>query len=202
MIRAMGRSESDWLDLSTGINPHPWEAPTPPPANWYQLPDLHDGLVEAAAAYYASDAVLPVPGSQSALTMLPWLRGRSRVAVIDPGYSEHAAAWARAGHGVVPLSSPQLSGGARHPAPDGGGVGDEGPWFAGGPRRPQRGGERGASLADALDGVRVGGRVGSGRLRVHAVDCVGRRISVWLPAPETPPKPRQKGPQNRTRSVR
>lgn len=112
MVRAMGRPEQDWLDLSTGINPHPWEAPTPPPATWYQLPDPHDGLAEAAAAYYGSDAILPVPGSQSALAMLPWLRGRSRVAVIDPGYSEHAAAWMRAGHDVVPLSSPQLSGGA------------------------------------------------------------------------------------------
>jgi cobalamin biosynthetic protein CobC len=112
MVRAMGRPESDWLDLSTGINPHPWEAPTPPPATWYQLPDPHDGLVEAAAAYYGSESILPVPGSQSALAMLPYLRSRSRVAVIDPGYSEHAAAWSRAGHDVVPLSSPQLAGGA------------------------------------------------------------------------------------------
>ena len=112
MVRAMERPESDWLDLSTGINPHPWEAPTPPPATWYQLPDQHDGLVEAAAAYYGSEAILPIPGSQSALAMLPYLRARSRVAVIDPGYSEHAAAWLRAGHDVVPLSSPQLAGGA------------------------------------------------------------------------------------------
>ena len=112
MVRALGRPASEWLDLSTGVNPHGWAAPTPPPSAWYCLPDPHDGLAEAASGYYGTEALLPVPGSQAALALLPFLRARSRVAVIDPGYSEHAAAWARAGHDVVPLSSPQLAGGA------------------------------------------------------------------------------------------
>ncbi len=112
MVQALGQPEADWLDLSTGINPHGWDAPTPPPSAWHRLPDANDGLHEAAAAYYGSDGLLAVPGTQAALALLPRLRARSRVAVIDPGYSEHAAAWARVGHDVVPLSTPQLAGGA------------------------------------------------------------------------------------------
>lgn len=112
MVRRLGLPEADWLDLSTGINPHTWAAPTPPPEAWARLPDPHDGLIEAAQSYYGTSALLPVPGSQAALSLLPRLRGQSRVAVIAPGYAEHGAAWKRAGHEVVPLSAPQLAGGA------------------------------------------------------------------------------------------
>lgn len=112
MVRRLGLPEAQWLDLSTGINPHAWAAPTPPPEAWQRLPDLHDGLTEAAQACYGTDVILPVPGTQAALAVLPFLRARSRVAVITPGYAEHGAAWTRAGHDVVPLSSAQLAGSA------------------------------------------------------------------------------------------
>jgi len=112
MMQRLGMPEADWLDLSTGINPHAWSAPTPPPRIWQRLPDPHDGLDRVAAAYYGSDALIPVPGTQAALALLPLLRERSRVAVISPGYAEHGAAWSRAGHDVVPLSAAQLAGGA------------------------------------------------------------------------------------------
>lgn len=111
-MRRLGMADADWMDISTGINPHAWAAPTPPPEIWQRLPDRHDGLLAAACAYYGTEALLPVPGSQAALAVLPFLRARSRVAVIAPGYAEHGAAWARAGHDVVPLSSAQLAGGA------------------------------------------------------------------------------------------
>lgn len=112
MVRDLGLSEADWLDLSTGVNPHGWAAPTPPPSVWQRLPDVHDGLLEAAREYYGTDELRPVPGSQAALAVLPWLCKRSRVGMISPGYAEHRAAWSRAGHDVVPLSSAQLAGGA------------------------------------------------------------------------------------------
>ena len=51
VMRALGMPDADWLDLSTGINPHAWSAPTPPPECWHRLPDPHDGLLEAARAY-------------------------------------------------------------------------------------------------------------------------------------------------------
>jgi cobalamin biosynthetic protein CobC len=109
MVRVLGRPEGEWLDLSTGVNPHPWDAPTPPPACWSRLPDSGDGLLEAAVGYYGTGSLLATPGSQAALALLPFLRAPSRVAVIDPGYAEHAAAWKRAGHEVVPISSAQLA---------------------------------------------------------------------------------------------
>lgn len=112
MVRGLGRPEGDWLDLSTGVNPHPWDAPTPPRACWSRLPHGHDGLIEAARHYYGADQPLPVPGTRAVLALLPFLRGRSRVAVVDPGYSEHSVAWHRAGHEVVPVSNAQLASGA------------------------------------------------------------------------------------------
>lgn len=93
---------SDWLDLSTGINPQGWPVPALPPQAWQRLPEADDGLERAAAAYYGTAQVLPVAGSQAAIQALPWLRdrGRGRVGVFSPSYAEHAHAWRRAGYQV------------------------------------------------------------------------------------------------------
>lgn len=94
----------DWLDLSTGINPNGWPVPEAPPSCWSRLPEDDDGLEQAARDYYDTRHVLPVAGSQAAIQALPRLRTRSRVAVLDPGYAEHACAWRRAGHAVMSTS--------------------------------------------------------------------------------------------------
>ncbi len=94
---------SDWLDLSTGINPTGWPVPAPPAACWVRLPEDNDGLEQAARDYYGAEHVLPVAGSQAAIQALPGLRPPSRVAVLDPGYTEHAAAWRRVGHVIAPV---------------------------------------------------------------------------------------------------
>lgn len=91
---------SDWLDLSTGINPCGWQVPEIPAACWARLPEDQDGLVPAARAYYETEHLLPVPGSQAAIQAIPQLFARTRVAVLAPGYAEHAQAWRRAGHEV------------------------------------------------------------------------------------------------------
>lgn len=108
---------SDWLDLSTGINPQGWPVPTGVDL-WSRLPEDDDGLEQAAAAYYAastcSDAehgigtLLPVAGSQAAIQALPRLWPRSRVGVIAPGYNEHGHAWTQAGHQVRPLTATEI----------------------------------------------------------------------------------------------
>ncbi len=36
--RHYGRPRSEWLDLSTGINPRPYPAPVPSPDAWHRLP--------------------------------------------------------------------------------------------------------------------------------------------------------------------
>ena len=94
----------EWLDLSTGINPDGWAVPQLSPECWLRLPQENDGLEVAAAQYYGSQQLLPVAGSQAAISKLPLLRRPSRVGVISPGYSEHARSWQSAGHEVVALN--------------------------------------------------------------------------------------------------
>ncbi|MEW8357406.1 MAG: threonine-phosphate decarboxylase CobD [Candidatus Thiodiazotropha sp.] len=98
----------DWLDLSTGINPNGWPVPAIPAACWARLPEDDDGLEQAARSYYGAEHVLPVAGSQAAIQTLPRLRPPSRVAVLDPGYAEHAYAWRNAGHAVNTVAAERL----------------------------------------------------------------------------------------------
>jgi cobalamin biosynthetic protein CobC len=97
---------AQWLDLSTGINPHGYPVPPVPADAWRRLPDEGDGLAACAAHYYgAPDArhVLPVAGSQAAIRALPLLLPRATVAIAPLTYSEYAPAFERAGHRIVPL---------------------------------------------------------------------------------------------------
>ncbi|NMF99988.1 threonine-phosphate decarboxylase CobD [Aromatoleum toluolicum] len=84
---------SDWLDLSTGINPHAWPVPPVPASAWHRLPEDGDGLEAAAADYYGTDQLLPVAGSQPAIQALPALIPGERVTVLAPTYAEHPHAW-------------------------------------------------------------------------------------------------------------
>ncbi|MEE9412674.1 MAG: threonine-phosphate decarboxylase CobD [Methylococcales bacterium] len=99
---------SDWLDLSTGINANGWKAPLMPENIWQRLPESDDDLTPIAQAYYNTEQVLPVAGSQAAIQVLPMLCKNSRVGVIHPGYAEHAHAWGRCGHQVKPINSAEI----------------------------------------------------------------------------------------------
>lgn len=100
-----GIPETDWLDLSTGINPQGWPVPALPAAVWRRLPEANDGLERLAADYYGSDQLLPTAGSQAAIQALPALRPPCRIGVLNPSYAEHAHAWRRQGHQVEALSA-------------------------------------------------------------------------------------------------
>jgi len=90
---------TDWIDLSTGINPHGYPAPAPSPDAWRRLPEPDPALVQAACDYYGAPQVLPVAGTQAAIQALPRLRaGPARVTVAAPSYAEHAHHWGRYGH--------------------------------------------------------------------------------------------------------
>ncbi len=91
--REHGIPLADWLDLSTGVNPHAYPAPPVPAAAWQRLPEDDDGLEDAAARYYGSAALLPVAGSQPAIQALPAVLAGARVSLLAPGYAEHAHAW-------------------------------------------------------------------------------------------------------------
>lgn len=95
-----GRPVAEWLDLSTGINPHGYPVPLLDPECWRRLPQDDDGLEEAARVYYGSPQLLAVAGSQAAIQALPQLFPPGRVLMLTPSYAEHAAAWQRAGHAL------------------------------------------------------------------------------------------------------
>lgn len=99
---------ADWLDLSTGINPLGWPVPSLPAAAWQRLPEVQDRLDTVAAAYYGSDQLLPVAGSQAAIQTLPALRAPTRVAVLEPTYVEHSHAWRRYDHAVQPVAAEDI----------------------------------------------------------------------------------------------
>jgi cobalamin biosynthetic protein CobC len=89
---------SDWIDLSTGINPIGYPAPALDPDAWQRLPEPDPALVRAACAYYDAPDLLPVAGTQAAIQALPRLRAPARVSVSAPSYAEHAHHWSRHGH--------------------------------------------------------------------------------------------------------
>lgn len=92
---------TDWLDLSTGINPHGWAVPEIPAHCWQRLPEDDDELLPAARDYYGCQSLLAVAGSQAAIQCLPKLRRQSHVLIPAVTYSEHAYNWQAAGHHVT-----------------------------------------------------------------------------------------------------
>jgi len=95
-----------FIDLSTGINPHPYPMPRLPPKLFARLPDS-DALARlgaaAAKAYGAPSPahVVAAPGTQILLTVVAGLVPPDRAAILAPTYSEHARAAALAGHGIT-----------------------------------------------------------------------------------------------------
>jgi cobalamin biosynthetic protein CobC len=86
-----------WIDLSTGVNPHPYPLPEITPAAWTRLPDPSAlARLEAAAAtrYRARAAhVVAAPGSQAIIQALARLLPARRVGVLGATYPGHARAW-------------------------------------------------------------------------------------------------------------
>lgn len=98
----------EWLDLSTGINPEGWPVPPLPPEVWQRLPELNDGLEQAASTYYGNHSLLPVSGSQAAIQALPQLFPPATIACLTPTYAEHPEAWKNAGHKLRQLPAGNL----------------------------------------------------------------------------------------------
>jgi cobalamin biosynthetic protein CobC len=89
---------AQWLDLSTGVSPFTYPCSPIPTAVWNRLPELNDGLEQAAATYYGCNTLLAVAGSQAAIMALPQAVTASRgqtglVALPRVGYKEHQHAW-------------------------------------------------------------------------------------------------------------
>ena len=104
--RRYGIPIGDWLDLSTGINPHAYPLPLLANAALQHLPSDFTAACSAAQNYCAA-TVPPVfaAGSQAIIQWLPFVHRRlcagRRVAVPTIGYAEHAFRWQWAGYELV-----------------------------------------------------------------------------------------------------
>lgn len=81
-----------WLDLSTGINPHPWRPPAPVDEDLHRLPspDALRALEDAAAAAFGTvAAVAATPGSEIALRLLAYMNLPRPWHVVTPCYRTH-----------------------------------------------------------------------------------------------------------------
>jgi cobalamin biosynthetic protein CobC len=105
----------DWIDLSTGINPHGYPAPAVPASAWHRLPEADPELARAAADYYGAPLMLPVAGTQAAIQALPRLRPPSRIVVSAPSYAEHAHHWGQHGHTLRQLPYADLDAAVNDP---------------------------------------------------------------------------------------
>jgi cobalamin biosynthesis protein CobC len=98
-----------WIDLSTGINPVAWAVPQIALERYQRLP-LRSEISEmlgAAAEFYGlptNAEIVPVPGSEIAIRLLPRMLSSERVGILTPTYGSHAAAWVEAGAKVLELT--------------------------------------------------------------------------------------------------
>jgi len=118
-IARFGGAPASWLDLSTGINPWPYPVGELPAWIWQRLPEraAERGLIEAARIAYRVPAVVDIAiaaGTQALIQMLPYVMTGGAVAITGPTYSEHAAAFARAGREVLKIGLDALPSGATH----------------------------------------------------------------------------------------
>ena len=97
-VEAYGGTRDSWLDLSTGINPVPYPVPPLVPQDWTALPDRNAAaaVLQAARSFWQVPEgadILAAPGASALIARIPALAGPGRVAIAQPTYNEHAAAF-------------------------------------------------------------------------------------------------------------
>ncbi len=113
-IATFGGNRSDWVDLSTGINPRAFAVPRSFSDHaWTCLPDdrADHELITAARTFWNipnDAAVLAVPGCSAAIAQIPHLHAKGTVEIAGPTYNEHAASFEYAGWSVK-QNAPQAS---------------------------------------------------------------------------------------------
>jgi len=101
-ISCFGGHRDEWLDLSTGINPEHYPIGPLPDHSWTALPDTaaFERLERAARRFWNvpdTCAVLPTPGASAAIAQIPAALEGGEVAIKEPTYNEHRAAFEAAG---------------------------------------------------------------------------------------------------------
>src|SRR6201999_3870658 len=98
-----------WIDLSTGINPMAWPVPQIALERYQRLPLKSEisEMLDAAADFYGlptNAEIVPVPGSEIAIRLLPRVLSSEQVGILTPTYGSHVAAWGEAGAKVLELT--------------------------------------------------------------------------------------------------
>lgn len=101
-ILKYGGNRTNWLDLSTGINPIPYPIPKVPNHFWHSLPDsqAQSALLSAARKFWKvpnGANIIASSGVSQLIAMLPSLLPVNCVEIIGPTYNEHAAAFQSSG---------------------------------------------------------------------------------------------------------
>ncbi|WP_299900467.1 threonine-phosphate decarboxylase CobD [uncultured Ruegeria sp.] len=104
-IAQYGGQRTDWIDLSTGINPHTYPISGLTAADWAELPDhgAFERLSGAARRFWNVPhraSILPAPGASAVIARLPALTAAGTVQITPPTYNEHAAAFSAQGWNV------------------------------------------------------------------------------------------------------
>ncbi len=108
-IERWGGKRSEWIDLSTGINPVPYPLPKLLQDDWTALPDHYaiGDLLQAARAFWQvpnGADILAAPGASALIARIPALFTRGDVQIPHPTYNEHAAAFSNHGWKIVDRS--------------------------------------------------------------------------------------------------
>ncbi|WP_424944517.1 threonine-phosphate decarboxylase [Aliiroseovarius crassostreae] len=101
-IAQYGGKRADWIDLSTGINPHPYPLGEFDAEAWTALPDkgAFARLETAARAFWKVPEgadILAAPGASALIARIPTLLPTGTAEIPTPTYNEHAAAFAANG---------------------------------------------------------------------------------------------------------
>ncbi|MFS4581280.1 threonine-phosphate decarboxylase [Phaeobacter sp. C3_T13_0] len=105
-ISEYGGVASDWVDISTGINPVPYPVKGLTTSDWGALPDhaAMTELISAARLFWnvpSGAAILPAPGASALIAAIPALADPRWVHITPPTYNEHAAAFKARGWQTV-----------------------------------------------------------------------------------------------------
>lgn len=110
-VARYGGRATDWLDLSTGINPNAFPLAPLPSRAFTALPDAGRmaALLDVARQAYGaqSGGIIAAPGAQSLIEALPAFLPRRPVSIATPTYNEHAAAFRAHGFEVVEEAEPR-----------------------------------------------------------------------------------------------
>lgn len=113
-IAVHGGEMSDWLDLSTGVNPIGWPVPELPLEAWTRLPDTcaETRLLAVARRLYGVGKDLDIvaaPGTQALIELLPRILPGAGATILRPEsgtYGEHAHCCRKAGRRLTIASEP------------------------------------------------------------------------------------------------